>query len=124
MKLSSEKNDVFYSFAQNIDHGYPQSMFWTKIRKKVYPCIPQFYYIKMGLKGVFIARTYYPDEFVLLYFILDRNLRISYPKVTEALSTPFNTFRIKMTEKSIMPVCSMTRSLASTHVHNVQSMLN
>ena len=57
--------DMFLIFAQNIDCGYklepprrggsneyPQSMFWGKNKKKyVYPCIPQFYYIKVGLKG-------------------------------------------------------------------------
>ena len=32
---------------------YPQSMFWAEIRKNnVYPCKPQFYYIKVGFKGV------------------------------------------------------------------------
>ena len=41
---------------------YPQSMFWSKNNKKyVYPCKPQFYYIKVGFKGVFIARTSFPD---------------------------------------------------------------
>ena len=43
-RFFQQKNfDIFYIFAQNIDHGYtpfqggsneyPQSMFWTKIRK-------------------------------------------------------------------------------------------
>ena len=31
---------------------YPQSMFWAEIRNNVYPCKPQFYYIKVGFKGV------------------------------------------------------------------------
>ena len=26
-----------------------------------FQCIPQFYYIKVGFKGVFIARTYFLD---------------------------------------------------------------
>ena len=30
--------------------------------KYVYPCISQFYYIKVGYKGVFILRTCFPDE--------------------------------------------------------------
>ena len=50
---------------QNIDCGYslepprrggsneyPQSMFWAEIWKITYPCKPQFYYIKVGFKGV------------------------------------------------------------------------
>ena len=31
--------------------------FRAKVRKNVYPCTPQFYYIKVGCKGVFITRT-------------------------------------------------------------------
>ena len=61
----------FDIFAQNIDCGYtlepprqggskkyPQSMFWIKIKKKkrVYPCIPQFCYIKVGDNGVYIVQ--------------------------------------------------------------------
>ena len=37
-------------------------MFWSKNKKKsVYLCIPQFCYIKVGFKGVYIIRTYFPD---------------------------------------------------------------
>ena len=63
----SEKNsDIFHISAQNIDCGYsldpprrggsnehPQSMFLSRNTKNnVYPCKPQFYYIKVGFKGV------------------------------------------------------------------------
>ena len=36
---------------------YPQSMFWSKTKNKryVYPCILQFFYIKVGYKGVYIS---------------------------------------------------------------------
>ena len=57
--------DIFLIFAKNIDCGctlepprrggsneYPQSMFWGKNKKLVYPYIPQFFYIKLGFKGV------------------------------------------------------------------------
>ena len=37
--------------------------FGAKIRKKVYPCKPQFYYIKVGCKGVFITRTCFHDAY-------------------------------------------------------------
>ena len=34
-------------------NGYPQSMYLSRNKKNnVYPCKPQFYYIKVGLKGV------------------------------------------------------------------------
>ena len=65
-KFSDKKSDIFHISAQNIDCGhslepprrggsneYPQSMFLSKNKKNiVYPCKPQFYYIKVGLKGV------------------------------------------------------------------------
>ena len=61
-----KNSDVFYISAQNIDCGYslepprrggsneyPQSMFWSRNKKNnVYPCKPQFFYIKAGFEGV------------------------------------------------------------------------
>ena len=61
-----KKSDILYISAQNIDCGYslepphrggsneyPQSMFFSRNNKNnVYPCKPQFYYIKVGFKGV------------------------------------------------------------------------
>ena len=55
----------FHISAQNIDCGYslepphrggsneyPQSIFFSRNKKyNVYPCKPQFYYIKVGLRG-------------------------------------------------------------------------
>ena len=35
--------------------------FRAKIRKNVYPCKPQFYYIKVGCKGMFVTRTCFRD---------------------------------------------------------------
>ena len=42
-----------YMFAQNIDWGYPQSMFWNKNKKHRYtPANPSFFsIIKVGSKG-------------------------------------------------------------------------
>ena len=65
-KFSSIKSDIFHVFAQNIDCGYslepprwggsneyPQFMFLSRNKKNnVYLCKPQFYYIKVGFKGV------------------------------------------------------------------------
>ena len=44
--------------------------FRAKIRKNVYPCTPQFYYTKVGCKGVFVTRTCFRDEqsFITLNF--------------------------------------------------------
>ena len=58
--------DIFHISAQNIDcryslelpqrggsNEYPQSMFLSRNKKNnVYPCKPQFYYMKVGFKGV------------------------------------------------------------------------
>ena len=67
LKKKSDKNpDIFHISAQNIDCGYslelprwggsnkyPQSMYSSKNKKnKVYLCKPQFYYVKLGFKGV------------------------------------------------------------------------
>ena len=66
-KFWDKKNsDIFHISAQNLDCGYsleppwrggsneyPQSMFLSRNKKNnVYPCRPQFYYIKVGFKGV------------------------------------------------------------------------
>ena len=65
-KFSDKNSDIFHISAQNIDCGYslepprrggsneyPQSMFLSRNKKSnVYPCKPQFYYIKVGFKGV------------------------------------------------------------------------
>ena len=61
-----KNSDIFHISAQNIDCGYslepprrggsneyPQSMILAEIRKNnIYPYKPQFYYIKVGFKGV------------------------------------------------------------------------
>ena len=61
-----KKSDIFHISAQNINCGYslelpqqggsneyPQSMFLGRNKKKyANPCKPQFYYIKVGFKGV------------------------------------------------------------------------
>ena len=64
--LQMKTSDNFHISAQNIDCGYSlepprrggsneytQFMFLSRNNKNnVYPCKPQFYYIKVGFKGV------------------------------------------------------------------------
>ena len=64
-----KNSDIFHISAQNIDcvyllepprwggsNEYPQSVFLSRNKKNnVYPCKPQFYYIKVGFKGVKIT---------------------------------------------------------------------
>ena len=66
---------TFYVSAQNTDCGYslepprrggsneyPHSMFLSRNKKNnVYPCKPQFYYIKVGFKGVKIILACFHD---------------------------------------------------------------
>ena len=72
LKIFRQKKNshIFHISAQNIDCGYslelpqqgssnehPQSMVFSRNKKytcNVYPCKPQFYYIKVGLKGVIL----------------------------------------------------------------------
>ena len=70
-----KNSDIFHISAQNIDCGYslepprrggsneyPQSMFLSRDQKNnVYPCKPQFYYIKVGFKGVKIIQACFRD---------------------------------------------------------------
>ena len=65
-KKSDKKSDIFHISAHNIDYRYSlepphqggsneytQSMFLSRNKKNnVYPYKPQFYYIKVGFKGV------------------------------------------------------------------------
>ena len=75
-KFSDKKLWFFFHIsAQNIDrgyslepprrgssNGYPQSMFLSRNKKNnVYPCKPQFYYTKVGFKGVKIIQACFRD---------------------------------------------------------------
>ena len=46
-------SDIFHISRRGGSNEYPQSMFLSRNNKNnVYPCKPQFYYIKVGFKGV------------------------------------------------------------------------
>ena len=42
-------------------------MFQSKNKNNVYPCKPQFYYIKVGFKGIKIMLTCFHDVFGLFH---------------------------------------------------------
>ena len=50
MKISGSAHDLCFGLKKYI----------------VYPCIPQFYYIEVGFKGVYISRTCFPDIDIVL----------------------------------------------------------
>ena len=73
-KFLDKNSDIFHISAQNIDCGYwlelprrgssniPQSIFLSRNKKNnEYPCKPQFYYIKVGFKGVRIISVCFRD---------------------------------------------------------------
>ena len=62
--------NIFHIFAQNIDCGYTLEAVLTsthnlcfRAEKNEHPCKPQFYYIKVGCKGVYITRTCLHDVY-------------------------------------------------------------
>ena len=87
-KFSDKNSDIFHISAQNIDCGNslesprwggsnecPQSMFLSRNKKNiVYPCKPQFYYVKVGFKGVKIIQHVFVMS--LMFFIIQCKLNI------------------------------------------------
>ena len=60
-QFSNKSYDIFHILAQNIDCGYSLELptiyvFKQTMKNKVYPCKPQFNYIKVGFKGVKLYR--------------------------------------------------------------------
>ena len=78
-----KNSKIFHISAQNIVCGYPlepprrggsneypQSMFLSRNKKNnVYPCKPQFYYIKVGFKGIKIIWACFRDVFLFNFFV-------------------------------------------------------
>ena len=109
----SDKNYSSHISAQNIDCGYPQSMFLSRIKKNnVYPCKPQFYYIKVGLRGSKLYR-----------YVFVMTNRMSRSDCTEQMHTLIWSFAVHMWHKGLLPCCisftiftlSFTFTLISTH---------
>ena len=79
-----KNSDIFLISAQNIDCGYslepphrggsneyPQPMFLSRNKKNnVYPCKPQFYYIKWGLRGSKLYRYVFVMYTMLFWIII------------------------------------------------------
>ena len=55
--------------------------FRAKIRKNVYPCTPQFYYTKVGCKGVFVTRTCFRDVLAKLKKAFTTCCRLTFMKL-------------------------------------------
>ena len=61
VKIENFMKTILIFFAEAVLTSTHNLCFEAKIRKKVYPRIPQFCYIKVGLKRVYITRTCLPD---------------------------------------------------------------
>ena len=75
-KSSDKNSDIFHISSQHIDcrhsldpprrgcsNEYLRNMFLSKKKENnVYPCKTQFYYTKIGFKGVKIIKVYFRDE--------------------------------------------------------------
>ena len=72
MKILPEKKMIFFLYfcskhtlcRRGGSNEYPQCMFWNKNKKIRYTrdCKPQFYYTRVGYKGVFISLTCFHEE--------------------------------------------------------------
>ena len=66
LHISDQNIDCGYSLEPPRRGGsneYPQSMLLSRNKKNnVYPCKPQFYYIKLGFKGVKIVEACFRDD--------------------------------------------------------------
>ena len=102
MKIFRQKtSDIFHISVQSIDFGYslepprrggsneyPQSMFLSKNKKNnVCPCKPQFYYIKVGFKGVKLYRH---------VFLMAAGLHINMEEICFSLHTFLEYFQSKV----------------------------
>ena len=56
--------DIFHISAQNIDYGTIYVLSRNK-KNNVYSCKPQFYYIKVGFKGVNIIQACFHNVYLL-----------------------------------------------------------
>ena len=85
LNISDKNSDIFHISAQNIDcrnpleppqrggsYKYPQSMFLSRNKKKnVYPCQPQFYYIRASklYRYDFVMQNH--PKAVVVVFVVD-----------------------------------------------------
>ena len=97
-----KNSDIFHISAQNIDCGYslepprrggsneyPQSMFLSRNNiNNVYPCKPQFYYIKVGFKGVKIIQVCFRDEGPQFRFFIEISTTITMLIVIKLVFNP------------------------------------
>ena len=80
----SDKNSDIFQISlpyQGSSNEYPQSMFLSRNKKNnVYPCKPQFYYIKVGFKGLKLYR-YFLDENRAQRKLVHGDVSMPYPEI-------------------------------------------
>ena len=93
--------DIFHISAQNIDcgyslepprrggsNGYTQSVLSRNKKNIVYPCKPQFYYIKVGFEGIKIIYACFRDETQMLMEVFAVHISYQTAPHTARLITP------------------------------------
>ena len=118
---------IFFIFSpQNIDCGhslepplrggsneYPQSMFLSRNKKNnVYPCKPQFYYIKVGLKGVKIIYFRAAQSFFMMMLLYgpDPFSNNSNNSVLPLLQSNLFITTLDITTKFVITIIWLTRN--------------
>ena len=103
-KFSDKNSEIFHISAQNIDCGYSSepphrggsneysySMFLSRNNENnVYPCKPQFYYIKWGLRGSKLYRY---------VFVMDSNEYIQHTMSSEHKKNSLNICFLELSEE-------------------------
>ena len=92
-KSCHQKMKIFHISVQNIDCGY---LFCLSRNKKnsVYPCKPQFYYIKVGFKGVKIILACFRNV-MKMYLVCTHYSHLIKAVVMSALNIPLYYRRLK-----------------------------
>ena len=84
------KHGLWYSLESPRRGGsneYPQSMFLSRNkRNNVYPCKPQFYYIKVGFKGVKFNYAFVICDIINDFYVSAFKLRRSVKSYSETVS--------------------------------------
>ena len=128
--FQTKNSNIFHISAQNIDCGYtlepphrggsndyPQSMFLSRNKKNnVYPCKPQFYYIKWGLRGSKLYRRVFVMNVTLAWTYFSEPENIDLRVVVFFVVFFFFFFFLSCGwDAGLRPACAFTQNI-SEHV--------
>ena len=102
-EFSDKNSDIFHIYVQNIDCGYSFVLSRNK-KNNVYPCTPQFYYLKLGFK---VSKLYRH------VFVITDTKRMGIQATTNS-----NTSQTKEKQSNLSPVVQSIVSITSTLMVN------